>query len=360
MSNKRDVRDARFPDRQPKAPSRRSRPSSSRPARRPGSMSGSKPPPGALNAPLIERDEEDDEEEEVVEAPSAPVPWYLSSNVLVPAALLLLVAGALYVRFKPETPATAAPAASAEADASAAAGDASAAPSAPPPTPANPAPTNAPAAAGDGGPALDPNPVTPTHPEPTSPDPRGGHFTLDQATEGLTGDGPLHADIVTSMGSFDCELLSQQAPNTVANFVGLARGRRDFWDPVAGQWARRPFYNGSIFHRVIPDFMIQGGDILRSGQGDPGYEIADENVNGHNAAGLLCMANHGPNTNGAQFFITEAARDSLDGNYSIFGRCTPTDLVGRIARVDRGARDRPNSPVYILRVDVRKGARPAP
>ncbi len=161
------------------------------------------------------------------------------------------------------------------------------------------------------------------------------------------------------MGTFDCEMLPQQAPNTVANFVGLARGRRDFWDPVAGQWARRPFYNGSLFHRVIPDFMIQGGDILRSGQGDPGYEIADENVRPHDAAGLLCMANHGPNTGGAQFFITEVAKPHLDGTYSIFGRCTPTDLVGRITHVARGENDRPNEPVYILRVDVRKGARPA-
>ncbi len=156
------------------------------------------------------------------------------------------------------------------------------------------------------------------------------------------------------MGTFTCTLLTGEAPNTVANFVGLARGLRDFWDPIAGRWTRRPFYNGSIFHRVIPDFMIQGGDQLRSGAGGTGYEFADENVRGHNAAGQLCMANRGPNTNGAQFFITEGPTSQLDGSYSIFGRCTPADLVGRIARVPTN-NDRPLQPVFIRAVRVRRG-----
>ncbi len=187
---------------------------------------------------------------------------------------------------------------------------------------------------------------------PTSPDPRGGRFTLSDATEGIGGSGALIASIVTSMGTFRCTLLDAEAPTTVANFTGLARGLRDFWDPVARRWARRPFYDGSIFHRVIPDFMIQGGDLLRSGVGGTGYEFTDENTRPHDAAGLLCMANRGPNTNGGQFFITESAKPYLDGSYSIFGRCTPTELVGRIARVERDATDRPRSPIFIERVTV--------
>jgi peptidyl-prolyl cis-trans isomerase A (cyclophilin A) len=212
----------------------------------------------------------------------------------------------------------------------------------------------APTSDAPGAVVLNGDPVEPAHREPTSPDPRGGRFTLENATEGLAGTGNLVAEIETSMGTFSCQLLAREAPNTVANFVGLARGRRDFWDPVAGVWTRRPFYDGSIFHRVIPDFMIQGGDILRSGTGGTGYEFGDENVTGHNAPGLLCMANHDPGTNGAQFFITETANPQLDGSYSIFGRCTPTDLVRRIARVERNG-NRPVTPVFIQHVRVRRG-----
>lgn len=193
--------------------------------------------------------------------------------------------------------------------------------------------------------------VRPAHPDPSTPDPMHGRFTLAQATAGLPPGRTLVATIETSKGDFSCEMLAAQAPNTVANFIGLARGLRDFWDPVGGSWVRRPYYDGSVFHRVIPNFMIQGGDILRSGMGGPGYEFADENVTGHNAAGLLCMANHGPGTNGGQFFITETAVDRLDGSYSIFGRCTPTDLVARIARVDVSGTT-PIDPVEIRHVTV--------
>jgi peptidyl-prolyl cis-trans isomerase A (cyclophilin A) len=193
---------------------------------------------------------------------------------------------------------------------------------------------------------------TPRVMQPTAPDPKGGRFTLSQATEGLPPGNTLVAEIETSMGTFTCTLLADRAPLTVANFVGLARGLRDFWDPVEGRWVRRPFYDGSVFHRVIPDFMIQGGDFLRSGMGGVGYEIPDENVQGHNAAGQLCMANHGPNTNGGQFFITELAKPHLDGSYSIFGNCTPTELVGRIARVPRNEHDMPYEPVEIRHVRI--------
>lgn len=191
-------------------------------------------------------------------------------------------------------------------------------------------------------------------PEPTRPDPRHGRFSLADATAGMPAGTTLVADIETSQGTFSCTLLQNEAPVTVANFVGLARGTRDFWDPVAGRWVRRPYYDGSVFHRVIPGFMVQGGDILRSGRGGPGYTIRDENTAGHNAAGQLCMANRGPNTNGAQFFITERDLARLDGSYTIFGRCTPTELVARIARVPRSLRDQPITPVRIERVTVHR------
>lgn len=223
--------------------------------------------------------------------------------------------------------------------------------SAPTPAPAAPAPP-APAAPAAGRPRSRDLTVTPAHADPTEPDPLRGRFTLEQATAGLPGTGALVATIETRMGNFACELLSREAPVTVANFVGLARGLRDFWDPTAGRWVRRPFYDGSIFHRVIPDFMIQGGDILRSGMGGPGFEFADENVQGHNAPGLLCMANHGPNTNGGQFFITEVAKPHLDGSYSIFGECRPTSLVNEIASVRRDRSDRPAVPVIIRRITI--------
>ncbi len=193
----------------------------------------------------------------------------------------------------------------------------------------------------------------PTHRTPTSPDPRGGHFSLTDATAGMPSGTRLLAEIDTSQGVFTCDLWPDRAPNTVANFVGLARGTRDFWDPMAGRWARRPYFDGTVFHRVIPDFMIQGGDILRSGQGGPGYEIPDENTATHDQAGLLCMANHGPGTNGSQFFILEDPAAHLNNSYSVFGRCTPTDLVERIARVP-SAGSTPLTPVYIQHVRIHR------
>ena len=222
--------------------------------------------------------------------------------------------------------------------------------SAPSPAPAAPAPP-APAAPAAGRPRSRDLTVTPAHADPTEPDPLRGRFTLEQATAGLPGTGALVATIETRMGNFACELLSREAPVTVANFVGLARGLRDFWDPTAGRWVRRPFYDGSIFHRVIPDFMIQGGDILRSGMGGPGFEFADENVQGHNAPGLLCMANHGPNTNSAQFFITDDAAAHLDGGYTIFGECAPVEVIHTLASVEMGS-DGPKKPPVIKKISV--------
>ncbi|MDH7571712.1 MAG: peptidylprolyl isomerase, partial [Armatimonadota bacterium] len=125
--------------------------------------------------------------------------------------------------------------------------------------------------------------------------------------------GNLYANIETSMGTITVQLFEKEAPNTVKNFVGLATGTKEFTDPKTGKKVKRPFYDGLLFHRVIPNFMIQGGcplsrDPVRAGTGGPGYQFADEfspNLR-HDRAGRLSMANAGPNTNGSQFFITVA------------------------------------------------------
>lgn len=216
---------------------------------------------------------------------------------------------------------------------------------------------------GSAGPALPPiqpappgagDPIPNNHPEPTTPDPRRGQFSIADATEGMPAGSSLVAEIDTNHGVFNCQLFADRAPNTVANFVGLARGKRDFWDPVIGQWVRRPYYDGTIFHRVIPRFMAQGGDILRSGSGGPGYTFADENTASHDQPGMLCMANRGPNTNGSQFFILEEAKAHLNGSYSVFGQCSPVELVRRITGVPRSPSDRPNSPVVIRTIRVHR------
>ncbi|MEK6607321.1 MAG: peptidylprolyl isomerase, partial [Myxococcota bacterium] len=145
--------------------------------------------------------------------------------------------------------------------------DTSAAPSTPPPAVA---------------PAAPPPPVTPPPPPPPAPpvaaepDPHGGTFTIAEATAGLPKKGKLQAVIETTQGTFTCELFEKEAPNTVANFVGLARGLRAFRDLKTGAWVKRPYYDGIIFHRVIPNFMIQGGDPSGTGRDGPGYDIADE------------------------------------------------------------------------------------
>src|SRR6187200_1887310 len=145
-------------------------------------------------------------------------------------------------------------------------------------------------------------------------DPAKGNFTLEQATKGLSGSGPLTAKIETTLGTFTCELFDKQAPITVANFVGLARGTRPWKDPKTGQWVqKKPFYDGLIFHRVIPDFMIQGGDPMGVGRGGPGYQFGDEfTPELRMQPGTLAMANAGPSTNGSQFFITEGAPGHLN------------------------------------------------
>jgi len=197
-------------------------------------------------------------------------------------------------------------------------------------------------------------------PLPVSPDdPFKGNFTLADATKNIKGEGALTAKIETSMGSVQCRLFDDKAPITVANFIGLATGERTWKDPNTGKWGNKPAYEGTTFHRVIKGFMIQGGDPLGSGAGEPGYVIKDEIWEGakHDRIGLLCMANRGPNTNGAQFFITEEPKASLDGNYTIFGECSPPQLIHDIAAVPTGPRDKPNTPVVIKSVKISRAAK---
>jgi peptidyl-prolyl cis-trans isomerase A (cyclophilin A) len=168
--------------------------------------------------------------------------------------------------------------------------------------------------------------------------------------------GPLSAEITTPKGTIRCQLLPEVAPETVAAFVGLARGEKEFRDVKTGQMVKRPFYDGLLFHRVIPEFMIQGGDpesqnpdFPHLGTGGPGYTLPDEIAPSvkFDRPGVLAMANRGPGTRsgGSQFFITENPVPRLDGGYTIFGRCGNLDVIKAIARVPRGDNDKPDTPV---------------
>lgn len=176
---------------------------------------------------------------------------------------------------------------------------------------------------------------------------------LAEYVKDLPGSGKLMAKIVTNKGEFNCELYEKQAPMTVANFVGLGRGLKPWRDPKSGKVMTTPFFNGVIFHRVIPDFMIQGGDPLGKGIGGPGYKFADEFHPDlrHATGGMLSMANSGPGTNGSQFFITEGPTPHLDNRHTVFGKCAEIDLVKQIARVPAGAGNRPLEEVRIERID---------
>jgi peptidyl-prolyl cis-trans isomerase A (cyclophilin A) len=198
---------------------------------------------------------------------------------------------------------------------------------------------------------------------PDTPDPHKGNFTLQEAVKGLPAKGKLAATIRTSLGTFQCDLFDDTAPKTVANFVGLARGTRKWWSAKDHAWVNKPYYDGTTFHRVIPEFMIQGGDWKGDGTGNMYFTVPDEltPARKHDRGGLLCMANRGPNTNEAQFFITEAAAAHLDSSYTIFGECSPLELVKRIARVPQSGppNNRPLTPVVIEKVTIeRKPAKP--
>ncbi len=176
--------------------------------------------------------------------------------------------------------------------------------------------------------------------------------------------GPT-AVIDTTMGRLTCKLFAEQSPAATANFIGLAEGTKTWTDPVTQKKvANTPFYNGTTFHRVIPGFMIQGGDRVGDGTGDAGYFFDNETTPGLNfdVPGRLAMANAGPNTNGTQFFITEQPTPQLDGKYSIFGQCDEHSvlMVSSIARVPRNASDKPTDPVIINRVTIVREGHPVP
>ena len=171
---------------------------------------------------------------------------------------------------------------------------------------------------------------------------------------GLTEGKKLVATFRTTEGTVRCTLRPEQAPETVANFVGLARGDKEWTDPKTGEKTKRPLYDGTIFHRVIPDFMIQGGDPLGNGTGGPGYEFADEvgDFTVFDKPGLLAMANAGPDTNGSQFFITEGTPSHLNGKHTIFGDCEDLDVVKKIARVPTRRGDKPVTDVVLQKLEI--------
>lgn len=171
--------------------------------------------------------------------------------------------------------------------------------------------------------------------------------------------GPLYATLKTSMGDIVIQLFEDKAPATVGNFTALASGTKEWTDPKSGEKVKRPLYNGTIFHRVIPGFMIQGGDPLGNGTGGPGYRFPDEfhPELKHTKAGIVSMANAGPNTNGSQFFITHRATPWLDGRHSVFGEVVKgQSVIDAIAKVGRDSRDRPLKDVVIEKIVISRGS----
>jgi peptidyl-prolyl cis-trans isomerase A (cyclophilin A) len=166
----------------------------------------------------------------------------------------------------------------------------------------------------------------------------------------------LYAHFTTSEGNFTARLFDKETPNTVANFSGLANGSKEWTDPRSGQKVKQPYYNGTIFHRVIDGFMIQGGDPLGQGTGGPGYTFGDEfhPTLRHSKVGILSMANRGPNTNGGQFFITLAATPWLDNKHSVFGEVVDgMDVVTKIGTTPTSKPgDRPLKPITIQSVVI--------
>lgn len=165
----------------------------------------------------------------------------------------------------------------------------------------------------------------------------------------------MFATFETSLGDIKVRLLPDTAPKTVENFVGLATGAKEWTDPKTGQKQTDALYNGTVFHRVIPRFMIQGGDPLGTGTGGPGYRFEDEVDKGpsFDKAGYLAMANSGPNTNGCQFFITVAPTSHLDGKHTIFGAVVEgQEVADAISEVSSGPGDRPVEEVILKQITI--------
>ena len=167
----------------------------------------------------------------------------------------------------------------------------------------------------------------------------------------------LYATLTTSLGPVRVKLFPDHAPKTVKNFVGLADGSGEWTDPKTGKKGEGSLYAGTVFHRVINGFMIQGGDPLGTGTGGPGYRFQDEfhPELRFDRPYLLAMANAGPGTNGSQFFIDEIEASWLNDHYTIFGQCKEIDVVTRIAAVPRGASDRPSEPVTLTKITIARG-----
>ncbi|RYE85428.1 MAG: peptidylprolyl isomerase [Myxococcales bacterium] len=182
-------------------------------------------------------------------------------------------------------------------------------------------------------------------------------FSLDEALAGLPeGPWPLRAILTTDEGVLTCVLRPDVAPVGVANFVGLARGTRPSRHPKTKKWVQRRFYDGLLFHRVIPEFVAQGGDPLGNGTGGPGYMFANEVGSLLHEPGALAYANSGPDTNGSQFYVAEQALPELDGGYTVFGLCTPVAVVTALTSVPTNTGDRPLTKLFLQRVDITRCA----
>ncbi len=176
----------------------------------------------------------------------------------------------------------------------------------------------------------------------------------------MTRQPGTYATLDTTEGKIVCRLFEKEAPITTKNFIDLAEGNRPWKDNVSGKGGSGPLYSGTIFHRVIPDFMIQGGDPSGTGMGGPGYKFQDETKGSpykFDKAGKLAMANAGPGTNGSQFFITVAATPWLTGNHTIFGEVVEgQDIADKISKVQRGRQDRPVKDVVINAITIERAA----
>ena len=203
-------------------------------------------------------------------------------------------------------------------------------------------------------------------PPPAPPAPSGDEVRppvaadLAEYTKDLPGTGPLTATIETTEGTIHCTLFGDKVPMTVANFVGLATGKKAWQDPQTGSTVKgKPFFDGLTFHRVIPDFMAQTGDPEGTGMGGPGYVFGNEPKPDlkYDKPGVMGMANAGPDTNGSQFFITEVPKPSLNGGYTVFGQCDAAgiEVVKKINRVKRDQNDKPLTPVLMKKVTIGRG-----
>ncbi len=193
--------------------------------------------------------------------------------------------------------------------------------------------------------------------EDAAPGPPGA-ADLARFTADLPGEGQLRVALITSLGTITCALHEDTAPITVANFVGLGRGLKRWVDPETQSLITdQPFYEGVIFHRVIPGFMIQTGDRTGTGAHGPGYTLRDEpqSQRRHDKPGVLSMANAGPDTGGSQLFITERAAPHLDGHHVIFGQCEDLPVIQAIARLPTDSADKPREPATLKRVVFWRG-----